>query len=706
VGTLNSVRSSTSAESSHRTQAVRAADHFRTDVQALRAVAVIGVVAYHLWPHWLVGGFVGVDVFYVISGYLITQHLMREANANGSIRLTQFWARRIRRLFPAAFAVLAASAVLLLLVMPPLTWRENLEEIAASALYFENWLLGFHSVDYLASEDSASIVQHYWSLSVEEQFYIVWPLLMLGAIRLGERSDRMRRTTAAVIALAAVTSISLLTSIIDTPRSPAFAFFATYIRAWEFGLGGLVALTSLPDSLQRPGLHQATSWSGFALIAASMLMISDRLPFPGAIALLPTLGAALVLRSHPGDARWSPIQVASHPWVQWVGDCSYSIYLWHWPLIIAAPWALNSTISWRVKLIIFAATLILAGLSKRYIEDPIRTRRSWSLRRWPNYAFAAAGMGIAVLLVPTGLALLHKSNQAVASAYRRSASADARCFGAAALENSKRCAKPFRRPSASQLAFAASDIGSAGQCQAGPDVSKLSFCQFGEVREPRRTIVVVGNSHAGRLVPAVAAYGAQRGWKILLAAKTSCLGLSSIPVARQRAENTCVTWTASLQQWILAHRPDAVIFASHGYAQAILAGPGANANTVQLARRNVVEAWSTYARAGIPVIVTSDVPGTRPQSAPECIARSRAAYDPCALPRSSVVRANLVTDLAQTYPRLVRYVSLTPLFCDMELCHSVVGGVVIYSDSHHVTETYSRTMATYLGGALERAMRH
>jgi hypothetical protein len=217
-------------------------------------------------------------------------------------------------------------------------------------------------------------------------------------------------------------------------------------------------------------------------------------------------------------------------------------------------------------------------------------------------------------------------------------------------------------------------------------------------------VVVIGNSHAVRLVPALEAYGASRGWKILLAAKTDCMGLSSTRVGTISASNTCLVWSGRVQKWILAHHPSAVIFASHFNAQVFLAGEGASPAAVEAARRNVLETWSIYARAGIPIVVTSDVPGTRPQSAPECIARSRAAYDPCVRPRDAVAKSNLVNDLAQTAPRLVNYVSLTPLFCDARLCHSVIGGVVVYSDRHHVTDTYSRTMGPYLGSAVDKAM--
>jgi peptidoglycan/LPS O-acetylase OafA/YrhL len=680
---------------------------FRADVQALRAIAVAGVVLYHLWPDRLRGGFVGVDVFYVISGYLITQHLFKEVVRTGRISLTRFWARRIRRLLPAAFVVLAASAVLLLVFMPKVTWSENLQEIAAAALYGENWLLGFHAVDYLAASDSASIVQHYWSLSVEEQFYIVWPLFLLLVVLLAKRLPRVSRATGAIAALTLVTVVSLVVSVVLTARSPAFAFFATPTRAWEFGLGGLVALTPLSTRLAvRPGLQRTLSWLGFAVIAASMLLISKDIPFPGAIALLPTLGVALVLRAEPGEGPWSPNRVAAWRPIQWIGDQSYSIYLWHWPLIIAAPWILKGTTTWPVKLGILAITLLLAWGSKRFVEDPIRTRRSWSLRRWPNYTFVGTAMAATVVFTLVSLFALQSGERAVATSYERSAATDSACFGAAALQHVESCPDAFARPTAAQLAFAASDLGPSQHCQMGRTVTKLTLCDFGDTSNPSRRIVVVGNSHALRLVPALQAYGQSRGWEIVLAAKTDCMGLSTTPVGAQSASDTCPIWTKELQSWLLRTRPDAVVFASHEGAQVYLAGSKATPSEVAQASRNVIASWTAYHQAGIPMLVTGDVPGMRPLSDPECIAKSTATTDPCSLPAASVVKPNLMTTLAAANPSLVASLPLTPMMCDASRCHGVIGGVVVYSDSHHLTDTFSRSMSGYLGSAVQALLPH
>jgi hypothetical protein len=507
------------------------------------------------------------------------------------------------------------------------------------------------------------------------------------------------------VALAVLAAVSLVISVVLTDRSPAFAFFATPTRVWEFGLGGLVALTPMPSRfVASQPVQRLMSWLGLALVAVSMLTISKDLPFPGAIALLPAVGTALVLRSITTATRWSPTWIASWRPIQWIGDNSYSIYLWHWPLIIALPWLLKEPLTLPAKLGILAVTLALAAATKRFVEDPIRTRRSWAIRRRPNYVFVVVAMVATVTFAATATLALQAADRTVASAYERTASVDPSCFGASALLDVAHCDDPFARPTQQQLAFAASDLGPSQHCQMGTSVTTLTLCSFGDTTDPVRTVVVVGNSHALRLVPALEQYGAARHWKIVLAAKTDCMGLSATPVGAQSPTDTCVVWSGKVQRWILSTRPDAVVYASHVGAQVYLAGTTADAAAVDAARRNVVAAWTADVRAGIPVVVAGDVPAMRPQSDPECIARSTAAEDPCAMPRSAVVKPNLMTELADLHPDLVASVPLTSLFCDSSLCHGVIGGVVVYSDSHHLTDTYSRSIAEYFGSRVERAM--
>jgi len=208
----------------------------RSDIQALRALAITTVVIFHLWPGRLPGGFVGVDVFFVISGFLITTHLLKSVE-NKTFKVANFWVRRVRRLLPASFTVLISTAIAVLVFVPVQLWLQWLKEIQASILYFENWILAIDAVDYLALSNEASTTQHFWSLSVEEQFYIVWPLLIAVALLfVRKRSPQVQRISMLAI-LVLITLSSLIYGIYLTQAEPAIAYFSTPVRAWEFGAG-------------------------------------------------------------------------------------------------------------------------------------------------------------------------------------------------------------------------------------------------------------------------------------------------------------------------------------------------------------------------------------------------------------------------------------------------------------------------------------
>ncbi len=231
------------------------------------------------------------------------------------------------------------------------------------------------------------------------------------------------------------------------------------------------------------------------------------------------------------------------------------------------------------------------------------------------------------------------------------------------------------------------------------------MCTFGQRVAPTKTVVLVGNSHALRLMPALDLYGREHGWKVILASKTDCMGLISTPVGRQTPNDPCLVWSGRAAEDAACHADlDGVIFASHAQAQDYLAGSHASAVDVATADRRVVAAWTALRRRGIPVMVTEDVPGMRPDAGPECVARTTVVYDPCAKDRSAVVRPNLLDTLARRHPELVTYLPLSQYFCDATKCHALIGGVVVYSDSHHLTGTYSRSMSESLGAEIASAL--
>ncbi|MCU1412412.1 MAG: Peptidoglycan/LPS O-acetylase OafA/YrhL, contains acyltransferase and SGNH-hydrolase domain [Rhodoglobus sp.] len=641
---------------------------FRPEIQALRAVAVGLVVVFHFWPDALPGGYVGVDVFFVISGYLITGSLWAEVARTGRVSLRDFWARRIRRLLPAASVVLVASLVLMLALVPRPLWQETVVQVGASALYVQNWVLAAGSVDYLAAEGTPTLVQHYWSLSVEEQFYLVWPLVLLLAVVLGRRRKSVVIGAFAVLAVGSFVYSVLLTG------NPS-GYFNTGGRAWEFALGGLLSFAPALKSRWMP-------LAGVALIAAAALLYSGGTPFPGATALLPVAGALLVIA---GGAN----RVAAVRPLQFVGGISYSVYLWHWPLLVVLP-----VLGWWWPLVALPATLVLAWGTTRFVEAPLRR----SIRRPYRLAVAAA---LVVVLAGTATWSTVQLGVSASAASAEESLASEACFGAAALVED--CASPFSAAGV-DTAFAAQDRGILGTTPCNSNGTAVVRCEFG-ADDPVRTIAVVGNSHAGALIPGLEAYALEHDWRVVLFRKTDCLGVSTVDATGSGGQ-PCASWTrAVLDELVSSTEFDAVLFVSHKNALHYLTAAHPSAETEAALEDDISANLAAVEASGKAVVVVGDVPGTKPVPAPECVYRHGGRYDPCALPRSpdALEDANVESRAASATPG-IRTFSLLPYLCGPTTCHSVIGGVVVYFDDHHLTATFSRTLAPYLGAVVEDAL--
>lgn len=679
---------------------------FRPDIQALRALAVGVVVAYHLWPSTFPGGFIGVDVFFVISGFLITQHLIGELRRSGRVSLVSFWARRIRRLLPAAGFVLTAC-LMLLLVMPRITWDQNLSEIRAAAAYAENWILGLNAIDYLAAENTASLVQHYWSLSAEEQFYLMWPLLIVAAAAVARRV--LHRDEIAIIALtlAGVLVVSFAASVVLTQRMGALAFFATPLRSWEFAAGGLLAVASQRRKGVSRDLGRSKTralrllpWLGWLIIVGgTFFIVGSSVQFPGWVAVVPVGGALLCLGTGQCTDSFGFQRFVRSEVLQWLGEHSYSIYLWHWPLIIAWPWIARHDPGLGDKLLIVLITAVLAWMTKKWVEDPFRLGAFWR-RRTRRSFYLALGLTLTLVGVTTiSSRVFDTTLSQVGKAYASVLGDSTKCVGAAALVTG--CQGAFSRPSPDQIAFAGGDFDlRMNSCQQRAAGARVVACTYGARERARHTVAVVGNSHAVRLIPGLDAWGAANNVKILLLAKTDCLGIAvDVPDGGLAAD--CRDWSRAVQR-TLTGRGDVslVLLASHVAANTFMAAKDGSASSVARARAATVSTFQSYRDAGIKVLVAGDVPGTRPDAAPKCVAADTSETDPCHSSRSEVDLPNLLTDVAIANPSLTAYTSLADLVCDAKVCHSVIGKMVVYSDSHHLTTMYSRSMAPYLGASV------
>jgi len=374
----------------------------RPEIQALRAVAVGSVVLHHGWPAVAPAGYMGVDVFFVVSGFLITGLLLRRAQREGRISLRDFYLRRARRILPAAIATLAVVSALTLLVVPQREWRQWFREIVASALYYENWQLAVDSQIPRRADLESTPVQHFWSLSVEEQFYLFWPLLLIAALWFATRSGSSSATVVLML-VGAATLASFVHSIALTAQDPNLAYFSTPVRTWEFGVGGILA--AIGERMSRPGaragLRAAVSWAGLALIVVPIATFRAPEIFPGFVVLLPVAGTLAVIWARMPEVAWSPARVAGLRPVQWMGDVSYSLYLWHWPIFMFVPYFTGVPSPPWLMVLLVGLSFAVAGLSKRFVEDPFRHGRR-GLRLRPVFLLSGLA-GMIVVIVGAGI---------------------------------------------------------------------------------------------------------------------------------------------------------------------------------------------------------------------------------------------------------------------------------------------------------------
>lgn len=679
-------------------QAARRA--FRSDIQALRALAIGAVVLNHLWPTRFEGGYVGVDVFFVISGFLITSHLFNEVQRTGTVRLGAFYARRIRRLLPAALLVLAVSAAMVALFLPYPRWLRNAAELAASAAYVENWLLSALSVNYSAASDSASVAQHYWSLSVEEQFYLFWPLAILGALWLGMRiHGRSRPRAHLLLALGFIAAASLTASVVFTATAPAEAYFATYTRAWEFAIGGLIALAGQRLWVPRVAAD-LLSLAGFAAILVAIFAFDSSTPFPGTSALLPVLGTAAIIAAGTGRRRLMHSAVSATAPVQWLGGISYSLYLWHWPLIVIAPFALGSELSGPVRIGILAAALLLAWGTKRFVEDAGQSWRYWSGSVRRSVACMLAGMAIVIAAaggLATGQAVRAQADSPTAPV------ADGPCDGPSALQNVSTCPSAFESPTSAVMTAKNEYFYTAPEC--GPLLDQLSYgdkrttmrCDFSQGASNPKRVWLVGDSHAQQWQGAVYEIARKRGWLLTTSYYGGCpvadVAFQGFEAAwGARDAERCRRWSREVSTMIEAEAPD-LIFTSMA-ARYQIVDDGSDRPPLEQFVEGLQTNWRRWVAAGSEVLVLADPPLNGKVRDPDCVLLNQANPVDCARPRSEAQPTDPLVVATQGLEQGgVRLIDLTDRFCDERNCYAVVGSVPVYYNADHLNLEYVRMLA-------------
>ncbi|GAA1151996.1 acyltransferase family protein [Ornithinicoccus hortensis] len=654
---------------------------FRGDIEGLRAVAVGTVLIFHVGVPFMRGGFVGVDIFFVISGFLITSLLIREATATGRISLADFYARRARRLLPAASLVLLFTAVAGWLVLPGQDRANVGTDVVAATFYVVNWALAARSVDYLAEDAAPSAVQHYWSLSVEEQFYVVWPLLIILGLFLARRTAARPKPLLFGL-LAVVAAASFVYSVRHTAADPATAYFFTTTRIWELAIGALLAflvvrLTRLPR-----GLAELLAGVGLVLTVGSAFLLTTSTPWPGSAALAPTVGAALVIAGGCASQSTVTARLLSLRPMVWIGGLSYAIYLWHWPLLVLAKvW--NPDLRIRHLALLGVLSVVLAWLTKHLVEDPIRFHAGLSAKAVRGLLFGLATMLVTALVGLAVWATVPKLDP------------DAPVEGATELIADPGATDWTLREDLSAVltttgevtpdpAVAAADAPTYydDDCQVlegDPEINP--DCVYGDP-DGDRTLALLGDSKMGQWFPAVEYIAEQEGWRLELYLKSACA------VTEQGAAVDCEEFTGN----VLEH------FAQEGAPDVALISQGSDRTGGGLPE-GLTAALEEISGMGTQVVVLADSPRPANGQVYTCVEENPEDFSACAFDASGQGRdgrgSGILQDAANELD--LPFLDLNEWICPPgDRCPPVIGQTLVYRQGSHVTASYIRSLTPFL----------
>jgi peptidoglycan/LPS O-acetylase OafA/YrhL len=699
-------------------------ERFRPDIEGLRGVAILLVLLFHAGLS-VPGGFIGVDVFFVISGFLITGLLLREREATGTIAFARFYARRVRRLLPAGALVLLATLPVAFAVLGPLDRSSVMLDGAAAALSVGNLRFALAESDYFSAIGQPSPFLHFWSLAVEEQFYLVWPAIVFVVLRAGRRWLG--------VVLLVILGASLVLNVEITRISTPWAFYSLPTRAWQLALGGLLAVAGVGlDRLPVP-LRSVVGWLAMAGLAASALLLDGDVPYPGVAAITPTLCAALLIVA--GTSRFGPGVALTVPPLRWLGRISYSLYLWHWPILVLVRIALGDELPVEGRVLLVVASVIVSALSWRFVEERFRRPRQPGDTARPVLALGGATLLI-VAVLGGSLAYGHdRLVEAIALAAPPEATPSAPlptpspqpsptpARATASPGASPTVARPSPTPEPTPppitwteipdvaatvpiplpagvrppLSRARSDIESVWRDRCGAQVETIEppRCVYG-APAGSLTVALVGDSHAGQWFPAFEALATSRGWRLEPFVKLSCpfvdMRVENFDLKREYTE--CVAWRDRVTAILLDDPPDIVVVAmSHRGIFSWL-------NADKSVTRQGEAIGRALARLPGRVLLMIDTPRTS-VDIPGCLAAHPTDIRPCAFERKPSF-----TDSFGEKERIAAELSgaglidVIPAICPSLPCQTARDGMIVFRDNHHLTATFSASLEPAIDDAL------
>jgi peptidoglycan/LPS O-acetylase OafA/YrhL len=643
---------------------------YRGDIEGLRAIAILLVIGAHARVPWLVGGFVGVDVFFVLSGFLITGLLVQEVTDTGQLRFVDFYIRRLRRLLPALILMLVVAGLLASVLLAPFEQLPQATAGASAAAWFSNIHFTLARLDYFSPGTETNIFLHTWSLGVEEQFYLVWPALVYVMLRNSSHRIGIARLRACML-LVMVTSF--IACVVATYKVPQFAFYMMPMRAWQFAVGALVWLhLNTPETETHADGSSKTSratlvmigWLGLVAMLGAAVWLGTNVPYPGLCALVPTLGAACVIASGSRSATTGVPRLLSYWPMQAVGRISYAWYLWHWPVLLLGH-ALTGSDAPGYRALYVAISLMLAVGSHYAVEAPIRHQRWWLTHQ------RASIYGAIVVMIGCSMGFLRWNGHAYWDAHS---------------------------PTQIRYLSAHNDgpIIYGMHCIEWYHSERLTPCIVGS-EEPKHTAVIVGDSIAAQWFPAVVPFFVGPDWRLIVYSKAACPMVDEpyfySLIGREYTE--CAIWRAAALKEIASMRPDVVLTSS----------VVAYEFTPQQWTEGSARVMQQLSAAAGQVYVLRSTPHL-PFDGPNCLAEhaSRPAWlefgSGCSA-KSTDDRSNLVYASVQRAAepfRNVHMVDMTDLICPGGLCTAERNGMIIFRDAGHMTASFAASLAPELAG--------
>jgi peptidoglycan/LPS O-acetylase OafA/YrhL len=639
------------------------------------------VVTYHVWLGRVSGG---VDIFLLISAFLMTLSFARKVENGRPLRLLNHWLHLLKRLLPAVVVVVLGVLAGTRLILPQSRWPDVLDQVWASLLYRQNWFLAENAVDYYAQDHSgASPLQHFWSLSIQGQVFVLWPLVFGGVallLRLLRRRTRWgaRLGYPALLAAAfgAIFVVSLVFSIEQTATNQSAAYFDTRARLWEFALGSLLAL-ALP--YLRPGkwLRVALGWTGLAaMLSCGLLLTVDR-SFPGFVALWPTLAAAAIIVAGQSGSRFGVDRFLSWKPLVALGDNSYALYLWHWPLLVLCLAGLDRTGPTLVQgLAIVGASVVLAVLTTRFVELPLRAWR-WPQRRVWRSAVVIAACGMLLAGPVSVWQSRMMADEAAAAAQPKELTPGAAVLAPENAGVPTPAGKNIPAPLAMKNEWADID----GLCTDGniPSDPLLAGClQNSRPDTVTKRIVVLGDSHAQQYMAALGPVARSHGWEVVALLKGNCRFGGASP----DRDAGCNDFNEASARYVLDHKPDAVFTV----ASLTLVNAPFETEVPQY-----LEGIRPFTDAGIDVVGIRDNPRF-PMNMPECVQRYGHDAPKCQVPLQESLSESSPLDTYRGRVPGLYLMDLSDFICAGGSCPAVVGNVYVYKDDNHLTKTYVQTM--------------